>query len=192
IDTGTRGTYYFDAFESRRQTYIGPADGASTPPPATPTNPPGSTPTRTPTPIFTITAIRTNTPGPTATRTPTPTRTFTPMPVPLHVGDLDGTGTQQTGDWTATVTIVVHDANHNPVANATVAGNWSNGVSGTASCTTNSSGQCTVNKSNISNGNHSVTFTINNVTRAGFTYISGSNHDPDGSSNGTRIEINKP
>ena len=24
IDTGTRGTYYFDRFESRRQTYIGP------------------------------------------------------------------------------------------------------------------------------------------------------------------------
>jgi len=24
IDTGTRGTYFFDAFESRRQTYIGP------------------------------------------------------------------------------------------------------------------------------------------------------------------------
>jgi len=24
IDTGTRGTYYLDAFESRRQTYIGP------------------------------------------------------------------------------------------------------------------------------------------------------------------------
>jgi len=24
VNTGTRGTYYFDAFESRRQTYIGP------------------------------------------------------------------------------------------------------------------------------------------------------------------------
>jgi len=24
IDAGTRGTYYFDAFMSRRQTYIGP------------------------------------------------------------------------------------------------------------------------------------------------------------------------
>ena len=24
IDTGTRGTIYFDAFESRRQSYIGP------------------------------------------------------------------------------------------------------------------------------------------------------------------------
>jgi subtilisin family serine protease len=27
LDTGTRGTYYLDAFESRRQSYIGPADG---------------------------------------------------------------------------------------------------------------------------------------------------------------------
>jgi uncharacterized protein YjiK len=37
IDTGTRGTYYFDTFESRRQTYIGPApDGSPTPTP-TPT-----------------------------------------------------------------------------------------------------------------------------------------------------------
>jgi hypothetical protein len=29
IDTGTRGSYYFDAFESRRLTYIGPATGAT-------------------------------------------------------------------------------------------------------------------------------------------------------------------
>jgi subtilisin family serine protease len=27
LDTGTRGTYYFDAFESRHQTYIGPEEG---------------------------------------------------------------------------------------------------------------------------------------------------------------------
>jgi hypothetical protein len=49
IDAGTRGTYYFDAFESRRQSFIGPADGS---PPPTPTNTPpsGPTPTRTPTP----------------------------------------------------------------------------------------------------------------------------------------------
>ena len=31
IDTGTRGAYYFDAFESRRQTYIGPAVITPTP-----------------------------------------------------------------------------------------------------------------------------------------------------------------
>ena len=31
IDSGTRGTYYFDAFDSRRQSYIGPAAGSQNP-----------------------------------------------------------------------------------------------------------------------------------------------------------------
>ncbi|HET6595245.1 MAG TPA: hypothetical protein VFG81_06460 [Anaerolineales bacterium] len=51
VDSGTRGTYYLDAFESRRQTYIGPVDGGSLPtptltstagPPPTATNTPGT------------------------------------------------------------------------------------------------------------------------------------------------------
>jgi hypothetical protein len=109
----------------------------------------------------------------------------------MHVGDLDGTSIRQSNRWTATVTITVHDANHNPVANATVSGTWSNGASGTASCTTGSNGQCSVNISGISNGTSSVTFTVNNVTRATFTYVSTNNHDPDGSSNGTRIIVTK-
>ena len=110
----------------------------------------------------------------------------------MHIGDLDGTGTLQGSRWTSTVTITVHDANHNPVANATVTGVWSNGASGTASCTTGSNGQCTVTKSDLSKGRSSVTFTVNNVTRAASTYTSATNHDPDGSSNGTRIVIAKP
>ena len=94
-------------------------------------------------------------PNPTATRTPTsgpmptPTMTRTPTPGPgatttMHVGDLDGTSTSQSNRWTATVTITVHDANHNPLANATVMGNWRNGASGAATCTTGSNGpvQC--------------------------------------------------
>ena len=207
VDTGTRGTFYLDAFESRRQTYIGPANGASTPTPTatrTATNPPGTTPTHTRTPTITVTASHTptpsSTPTPTSTRTqtltptptPTHTRTLTPTPVPMHIGDLDGSSTNQGGNWTAIVTITVHDANHNPVANVTVTGTWSNGASGTASCTTDSNGQCNVSKANISNGNHVVTFTVNNATRTGFTYIPGSNHDPDGGSTGTRIDINRP
>jgi hypothetical protein len=56
IDSGTRGTYYFDAFESRRQTYVGPA-----------------APTEMPTPIATAT--------PTATFTPTPTGISLPDPI---------------------------------------------------------------------------------------------------------------
>jgi len=176
IDTGTRGTYYFDAFESRQQTYIGPADGASTPTPATPT----------------LVLTATNNPLLTRTPTPTSTRTPTPTPIVMHVGDLDGTGVSQSGRWTANVTITVHDANHNPVANATVSGSWSNGITGTASCTTGTNGQCSVSISNISNGSHSVTFTVNNVTRAASTYTSATNHDPDGGSNGTSIVVARP
>jgi len=110
----------------------------------------------------------------------------------MHIGDLDGAATKQSGKWTASVTITVHDANHNPVANATVSGKWSNGATGTATCTTGSNGQCNVSKSGISNGTSSVTFTVNNVTRTNFTYTSTSNHDPDGSSNGTRIVVPRP
>jgi len=178
IDSGTRGAYYFDAFESRRQTYIGPAGGVVTPPPTTPT----------------IVLTATNTPLSTATRTRTLTSTRTPTSTPttIHIGDLDATSTSQGGKWTASVTITVHDASHNPIANATVSGSWSNGASGTASCTTGTNGQCSVSISNISNGSHSVTLTINNVTHATFAYISGSNHDPDGGSTGTRIIVAMP
>ena len=52
IDSGTRGTYYIDAFESRRQTFIGPVDGGSLPTP-TPTATLGPSPTPTNTPELT-------------------------------------------------------------------------------------------------------------------------------------------
>jgi hypothetical protein len=47
IDTGTRGTYYFDDFVSRRQIYIGPAPGSGPGPTPVPTG------TSTPTPVAT-------------------------------------------------------------------------------------------------------------------------------------------
>lgn len=94
IDSGTRGTYYFDAFESRRQNYIGPDAGVI--PTATPTN----TPTNTPTATFTLSATPTNTPipaatntptfTPTPTNTPTNTPTFTPTPLPTSTPTPNG------------------------------------------------------------------------------------------------------
>jgi hypothetical protein len=62
IDAGTRGTYYLDAFESRRQTYIGPAGSSGPAPTPTHTSPPAAT----------------STPSPIATRTPNPQATQTP------------------------------------------------------------------------------------------------------------------
>ena len=110
----------------------------------------------------------------------------------MHIGDLDASSTRQGTKWNAIVTITVHNASHNLVANAIVSGKWSNGATGTASCTTGSNGQCTITKSGIGNGKNRVTFTVNNVTRTNFTYAPSNNHDPDGSSTGTRIVVRKP
>ena len=66
IDSGTSGTYYFDDFESRQLTYIGPATG--------------SPPTPGPTATFTATSLYTATPTATRTPTGTPGPSFTPVP----------------------------------------------------------------------------------------------------------------
>ncbi len=132
------------------------------------------------------------TPTPTATTPPTPTPTATPNPTD-HVGDLDGSATPASGGkWNATIVIPVEDANHNPVANATVSGVWSAGASGSGSCVTNGSGQCTVTKNNINKNSSSVTFRVDNVTHATYTYTAVANHDPDADSSGTAITVNKP
>jgi hypothetical protein len=146
-----------------------------------------------PTPTPTPTGAPTATPTPTAVP-PTPTPTATPAASAMHVGDLDGAASNTTSTrWQARVTITVHDANHAPVASAVVSGAWSNGTTGTASCTTGASGQCTVTKSNLARARvASVTFTVNNVTKSGFTYQAGANHDPDSDSNGTVITVARP
>lgn len=108
----------------------------------------------------------------------------------LHIGDLDRVSSSQKNNWTATVTIAVHDANHAGVAGAAVVGTWSSG--GAASCTTGGTGQCTVTQANLAKKTSSVTFTVSSVSRTSFTYVPGSNHDPDGDSNGIIIAVPKP
>ncbi|HSL32610.1 MAG TPA: Ig-like domain-containing protein, partial [Candidatus Limnocylindrales bacterium] len=113
-------------------------------------------------------------------------------PTTIHVGDLDATATVQGKNWTARVTIRVDDTAHTAVAGAVVRGSWSAGSSGTATCTTTSSGTCAVQKAKLSRASvASVTFTVTSVTVSGLTYLPGSNHDPDGG-NGTAIVILRP
>lgn len=116
-----------------------------------------------------------------------------PPPSPIHVGDLDGSTTTAGKNWTAKVTIQVHTAAHANVAGALVTGTWGGGASGTGTCTTNNTGVCTVSSAKLSRaGVASATFTITSVTKAGSTYTPGSNHDPDGDSNGTTITVLRP
>lgn len=153
----------------------------------------GPTPTPTNTPVP---PTPTNTPvPPTPTNTPAPpTPTNTPAPgVVLHVGDLDRSSASAGGNrWNATVTITVHNASHAAVSGVTVSGSWSNGATGSSSCTTNAAGQCSVTKTGNRNNTASVTFTVSNLTLSGATYNSGLNHDPDGDSNGTSIVVPRP
>jgi len=113
-------------------------------------------------------------------------------PPAVHVGDLDGIGQPVRSRWEATVTITVHDQNHSPLANATVAGTWSAGATGGAECTTGANGQCSVTKGNLKFSVASVTFTVDSVTLAGYSYVPTSNHDPDGDSDGTSIVVSAP
>lgn len=156
-----------------------------------PTSTPAPTDTATPLPTFTSTPLPTNT----FTATPLPTVTLTQTSVPAsftHVGDLDRSSVPSGVKWSAMVTILVHNNLEQVVANATVTGNWSNGATGTATCTTNALGLCTVSKTGLGKTTNSVTFTITNATKSGLTYQSTSNHDPDGESNGTLIVVLKP
>jgi len=111
----------------------------------------------------------------------------------MHVADLDETTTLGSrGKWIAMVTIKVVDANGVAVANATVNGIWSNGASGSVTCTTDANGLCTVTKDSINKKSKSVTFTITSLLHSSLVYGSLDNDDPDGDSDGTEILILKP
>jgi choice-of-anchor B domain-containing protein len=118
-----------------------------------------------------------------------------PPPTTIHVGDLDGVGVTvnlRRGTWEAGVTITVHNENENPVANATVTGAWSTKGNNTASCVTDSNSQCSVIKSGLKSNTASVTFSVTNIVHGSDAYASADNHDPDGDSNGTSINVLKP
>ena len=114
-------------------------------------------------------------------------------PSTMHVGDLDGSkdlkGTS--GRWEVFVTVTIHDENCNPVANATVSGEWSGATTGTVSGSTGSDGTVTLSTGNLSGGTE-VTFTVTGVTHDTLTYDATANHDPDGDSDGTSITVFKP
>lgn len=110
----------------------------------------------------------------------------------VHIGDLDGSATSQGSTWTASVTVTAHNETEGLVDGALVSGNWTGGISGSGSCTTGTAGtgKCTVSKPGIRKKSGKETFTVSGVSHATLTtYAAGSNHDPDGDSNGTAITV---
>jgi hypothetical protein len=112
----------------------------------------------------------------------------------VHVGDLETSKTLGNKNWSATVSVTVHNEHPvggtaTPVAGATVNGSWAGAATGTTSCVTNSSGVCSMTRSNLKNNNTSTTFTVTGITGSGLTYNATANHDADGDSSGTAVTI---
>ncbi len=113
----------------------------------------------------------------------------------IHIGDLDGSASRNGSNWSVTVEITVHDANHNPLNGATVVGHWSQLGTNSNTCTTGDlggNGTCIVTFPSLRRTVTSVNMTVVSITLAGRTYVRTDNHDPDGDSNGTTIKVNRP
>ena len=122
--------------------------------------------------------------------------TVNPQSTGMHIGNLTAIPSNDGSSWSATVEIAVHDAAHNLINGATVVGDWTpNSFLVANTCTSGDLGgfgTCIVLYPSISNKRKSVTFSVNSLTKAGYTYASGNNHDVDGGSDGTTIKVNKP
>lgn len=107
----------------------------------------------------------------------------------VHVGDLDRLTVDLGTRWGAQVTVLVHDDAENPVSNATVTFDINSAL--TRSCTTGAGGTCNL-RLRVPDSISTLTVTVTNVSATGFAYDAGSNHDPDGDSDGTTIIVVQP
>jgi hypothetical protein len=112
---------------------------------------------------------------------PTPTDALT-----MHASDLD---IKELGGPRASVEIHVESDNLASVGGAMVIGSWTASGPGVEySCTTTSSGKCSI-ESGIIAGGGQTTFTIISISHPLLSYMPGENSDPDGDSDGTSISI---
>jgi len=107
----------------------------------------------------------------------------------MHVGDLYGFTLIRSTSWSGRVTVYVHSSAHGALRNVRISGAWGADAAGTASCLTGTRGYCTVTSPKLPFTATTVTFTITGLSRSGYFYDAPSNHDPDGSSDGTTVAI---
>lgn len=112
----------------------------------------------------------------------------------VHVSDLDSVSEDRTTVWVPKAVIAVSNNSDQPEAGAVVTGSWNIGLSSPVSCTTSSTGTCTVSDTalDIVAGGPNAVFTVTDVARTGKVYDAAANSDPDGDSDGTTISIAPP
>ncbi len=94
----------------------------------------------------------------------------------IHLKTVTGGAVQRArGRWSPSVLFEVVDDVGAPAADVLVEGDWSNGANGSASCSTNDSGLCQVQKDNVKSSEGSVDFMATNLSGADMTYIPAAN-----------------
>jgi serine protease AprX len=89
----------------------------------------------------------------------------------MHVESLAGGKEIVNGRfWKALVHVRVYDGGDAPVENAKVSGDWGGGYTGSASCLTGPSGECTLTTRNIPLNSGSVTFSVTGMTHDTLSY----------------------
>ena len=113
----------------------------------------------------------------------------------MHVHDLEAVSVKLgKGKWKSIVTIEVHTSGGQPVKGAIVFGTFTqNGVSlGSLSCPTGTNGTCFIDSGAFpKKSGKGTSFTVDSITHGSLTYASSGNHDSDGDSNGTTIQLSK-
>ncbi len=110
----------------------------------------------------------------------------------LHVSDLDRTSRWISRNaWFMTVTISTVDHAGRAVSGAVVGAEWTRGLHGAVSCTTDASGQCTI-AADVPDSMGEVKLKVLNLSHGLLYYKDGDNWDPDGESNGTEIAVKPP
>ena len=87
------------------------------------------------------------------------------------------------------MTVAVRDESDNPVAGATVLGDWAGDYEGAGNCTTADDGTCLVESGTVRTNAAKMKFVVAKVEHPQLPYVSAANWDPDGDSDGTTIEV---
>jgi uncharacterized GH25 family protein len=78
---------------------------------------------------------------------------------------------EQRGPWTKAVAVAhIVDADGNPVAGATVTGQWTGSATGTDTVTTDENGTATAQSDRTRDTSGTFTFTVDDVSKDGWTY----------------------
>lgn len=106
--------------------------------------------------------------------TSTDTGTTSPSITAVSVGALSGSGALVRNGWRATVAVSVKNSSGTAVGGAVVAGGFTVGGSA-VSCTTSSTGSCSITSGNLSKSTAETRFTVSGITGTNLTYDANSN-----------------